>query len=117
MAIRDDGRLCAVGGWDGKYVLSSAKLDNADIYSHRIRLYSARTFKALGTLDYHKKNTQALAFAHPVFTIDTATAEDANEDDYEELTALEKESRSRWLAAGSQDCRVSIWPLISFEKA
>ncbi|GAW01299.1 WD-40 repeat-containing protein [Lentinula edodes] len=43
IAIRDDGRVCAVGGWDGK-----------------VRLYSTKSFKPLGTLKYHKDGCQAL---------------------------------------------------------
>jgi len=31
--------------------------------SHRIRLYSTKTFKLLGTLDYHKGGIQAVTFA------------------------------------------------------
>ncbi|KAJ7158839.1 WD40-repeat-containing domain protein [Mycena filopes] len=37
IAIRDDARVCAIGGWDGK-----------------IRLYSTKNLKPLGTLRYHK---------------------------------------------------------------
>ncbi|KAN0120739.1 WD40-repeat-containing domain protein [Russula decolorans] len=47
VAFHDDGRVCAIGGWDG-----------------RVRLYSTKTFKALGTLVYHKDALQALSFAH-----------------------------------------------------
>ena len=47
IAIRDDGRVCAVGGWDGG-----------------IRLYSTKNLKPLGTLRYHKTSVQALVFAH-----------------------------------------------------
>ena len=94
--------------------------------SRRVRLYSTKTLKSLGTLDFHKKNTQALAFAHsaPIQnTFTSGSSEQGNEtlsedqDGDEELTEADKVARGRWLAAGSQDCRVSIWPLISFEKA
>ncbi|KAH8099976.1 WD-40 repeat-containing protein [Cristinia sonorae] len=95
IAIRDDGRVCAVGGWDGK-----------------VRLYSTKTLKHLGSLDYHKKNTQTLAFAH---SVKAAPEGDSDEED-EDMTKSEKEARGRWLAAGSQDCRVSLWSLMSFEK-
>ncbi|KAJ7632862.1 WD-40 repeat-containing protein [Roridomyces roridus] len=90
IAIRDDGRVCAIGGWDG-----------------RIRLYSTKTLRPLGTLRYHKIGCQALEFARSV---------DSEEDEDEEMSAAEREARGRWLAAGSKDHRVSLWALISFEK-
>ncbi|CAL1716304.1 unnamed protein product [Somion occarium] len=95
IAIRDDGRVCAVGGWDGK-----------------IRLYSTKSLRPLGTLDYHKKGCQTLAFAH---SREAAETIHDNEDE-DEMSPEEREERGRWLAAGSQDNRVSIWPLISFSR-
>ncbi|KIJ67111.1 hypothetical protein HYDPIDRAFT_109119 [Hydnomerulius pinastri MD-312] len=95
IAIRDDGRVCAVGGWDGK-----------------VRLYSTKTFKPLGTLVYHKENCQALAFASSFS--DHPTDTDNDEDD---MTVEEKRQRGRWLVTAAKDTRVSIWALMSFEKA
>ncbi|KAI0255015.1 WD40-repeat-containing domain protein [Lactifluus subvellereus] len=46
VAFHDGGRVCAVGGWDG-----------------RVRLFSTKSFKSLGTLICHKAAVQALAFA------------------------------------------------------
>ncbi|KAF7312232.1 WD40 repeat-containing protein [Mycena indigotica] len=91
IAIRDDGRVCAIGGWDGK-----------------VRLYSTKTMKPLGTLRYHKSGCQAVEFAH------TLNEPVGNED--EEFTWAEREARGRWLAVASKDNRVSLWTLISFEK-
>ena len=76
----------------------------------RVRLFSTKTLKTLGTLEYHKKSIQALIFARDISAI-------VNEDDSEdEMTTEEKVERSRWLIVGSQDNRASVWPLISFEK-
>ena len=76
----------------------------------RVRLFSTRALKPLGTLEYHKKSIQALIFARDIRAI-------VNEDDSEdEMTTEEKVERSRWLIVGSQDNRASVWPLISFEK-
>ncbi|KAJ3971907.1 WD40-repeat-containing domain protein [Lentinula raphanica] len=97
VAIRDDGRVCAVGGWDGK-----------------IRLYSTKSFKPLGTLNYHKESCQALCFA-------TSTGADADsqeqEDDDEDIPDDEKIQRGRWLVSGGKDKRIAIWKLISFMKS
>ncbi|KIP11199.1 hypothetical protein PHLGIDRAFT_100170 [Phlebiopsis gigantea 11061_1 CR5-6] len=95
VTIRDDGRVCAVGGWDG-----------------RVRLYSTKTLKALGTLEYHKKSCQAIAFAW--YEHERSGPMEVDEDVEEEMS--ERADRRRWLAAGSQDNRVSLWSLISFEK-
>ncbi|KAF7327568.1 WD40 repeat-containing protein [Mycena kentingensis (nom. inval.)] len=89
VAIRDDGRVCAVGGWDGS-----------------VRLYSTKSMKPLGTLRYHKGASQAVEFAHS----------DAGAADDDEFTFEEQRARARWLVVGSKDHRVSLWTLMSFEK-
>ncbi|KAL4064499.1 WD40-repeat-containing domain protein [Scleroderma yunnanense] len=93
VAIRDDGRVCAVGGWDGK-----------------VRLYSTKSFKSLGTFVHHKQSCQALKFASDV------SVTDKNEGDEDDMTLAEKRQRSRWLITAGKDARVSIWALMSFEK-
>ncbi|KAG8213366.1 WD40-repeat-containing domain protein [Butyriboletus roseoflavus] len=105
ISIRDDGRVCAVGGWDG-----------------RVRPYSTKSFKPLGTLVYHKENCHALAFASTYggCTTDrdfggTSDGLDGDEDE-DDMTDEEKRQRGRWLIAAGKDRRVSIWGLMSFEK-
>lgn len=78
----------------------------------RVRLYSTKTLKALGTLEYHKKSCQAIAFAW--YEHERSGPMEVDEDVEEEMS--ERADRRRWLAAGSQDNRVSLWSLISFEK-
>lgn len=56
----------------------------------RIRLYSTKSFKHLGTLEYHKDNCQAIAFAR--------RAENSGD-------------KECWLAAGGKDGRISLWKL------
>lgn len=81
----------------------------------RVRLFSTKNLRPLGTLEYHKKSCQSVTFAR---SIDGDAVEDSQDEDAEdEMSAEEKIARSRWLIVGSQDNRVSIWPLISFEKA
>ncbi|PVG04431.1 WD40 repeat-like protein [Serendipita vermifera] len=91
VAVRSDGRVCAIGGWDG-----------------RIRLYSTKKWKALGTLNYHKEGCYGLCFASE---IPFEAPQDDEEFDVDDFT-----SRSLWLASGGKDARVCIWPLKSFER-
>ncbi|KAK0208026.1 WD-40 repeat-containing protein [Desarmillaria ectypa] len=94
VAIRDDGRVCAVGGWDG-----------------RIRLYSTKSFKPLGTLKYHKNGCQAVVFAR------TLSVYQADEDEDEDgMSKQEREERSRWLIGGAKDKLVTIWSLMTFNR-
>ena len=81
----------------------------------RIRLYSTKSFKPLGTLKYHKNNCQCLEFARSIRAQENLYVEGTDSDD-EELTIEDKLNRSRWLVAGGKDSRVSIWPLMSFDK-
>lgn len=75
----------------------------------RVRLYSTRSFKSLGTLVHHKQSCQALTFASDV----RSAVKEGNDDD---MTLAEKCQRSRWLITAGKDTRVSIWALMSFEK-
>ncbi|KAK0245425.1 WD-40 repeat-containing protein [Armillaria nabsnona] len=94
VAIRDDGRVCAVGGWDG-----------------RIRLYSTKSFKSLGTLKYHKTGCQAVVFAR------TLSAYQADEDEDDDgMSKQEMEERSRWLIGGAKDKLITIWSLMAFNR-
>ncbi|KAJ7637684.1 WD-40 repeat-containing protein [Mycena polygramma] len=52
IAIRDDARVCAIGGWDGRLTFDAESV-----------LYSTKNLKPLGTLRYHKSGCQALEFA------------------------------------------------------
>jgi len=90
VAMRDDGRICAVAGWDGK-----------------IRLYSTKTFKPLGTLVFHKETCQTVIFAR-------THVSSSKPDPDEEMTEEEKIRRGRWLISGEKNGRVAIWGLGTF---
>ncbi|KDQ19260.1 hypothetical protein BOTBODRAFT_27843 [Botryobasidium botryosum FD-172 SS1] len=92
VTMRDDGRVCAVAGWDGK-----------------IRLYSTKTFKPLGILVFHKETCQAVIFARAYIPL----AEGKSDPD-EEMTEEEKVRRGRWLISGEKNGRVAIWELGTF---
>ncbi|KAL0954817.1 hypothetical protein HGRIS_003762 [Hohenbuehelia grisea] len=92
IAIRHDGKVCAIAGWDGK-----------------VRLYSVKSMKPLGTLSYHKEGCQAVEFACPV-------GKDCGDGTDDELDEEDKEEKARWLVAGGKDTRISIWGLMSFTK-
>lgn len=119
MAIRDDGKVCAVGGWDGKFVFFLHFFPIASVEEHnRIRLYSTKSFKSLGILKYHKLAAQCLEFARDIVIsveVNKSHSEVPNYDE-EDMDTSDRLERSRWLVAGSKDCRVSIWSLISFAK-
>ena len=91
------------------------------LHATRIRLYSTKTFKPLGTLSYHKKNCQCLAFARsqprPLLMTPSSPDGGVEEDDEDEMTEEEKSERTRWLVSGGQDSRVAIWSLMNFGKA
>lgn len=143
IAIHDSDKVCALGGWDGKYVFGlslsspsppprrSRQLPIVIHFNHgtdrsfplyyfrnRTRLYSVKTFKPLGVLDYHKTGVQALTFARsspqsPKIISGVSTGS----DDDDEFTNSEIEARKRWLVAGGKDGRVSIWELMDFLKS
>ncbi|KAH6913058.1 WD-40 repeat-containing protein [Coprinopsis sp. MPI-PUGE-AT-0042] len=97
VSIRHDGRVCAIGGWDGS-----------------IRLFSTKSFKPLGTLKYHKASVQAMAFARPLIEPGGEGNGLRKEDDEDDFDTADKANRARWLIAGSKDNRVSIWSLMDF---
>ncbi|KAI0303688.1 WD40 repeat-like protein [Multifurca ochricompacta] len=87
------GNVCAVGGWDG-----------------RVRLFSTKSFKSLGTLIYHKTGVQALVFARACTRTHTRASPVADD----EMSTEEKADRSRWLISGGKDGRVVVWALMGF---
>ncbi|EIN03764.1 WD40 repeat-like protein [Punctularia strigosozonata HHB-11173 SS5] len=95
VAIRDDGRICAIAGWDG-----------------RVRLFSTKSLKPLGTLSYHKGSCQTVHFARTRYS--QGVQDEADDDD--EIDDAEKRRRGQWLVSGGKDSRIAIWPLMSFTK-
>jgi hypothetical protein len=94
-------------------------MDSVLTYESRIRLYSTKTFKSLGTLEYHKDGCQSLAFARVPETFksdDTQDISAADDSEDEDMSEEDKAKRSRWLASGGKDTQVAVWALISFDK-
>ena len=114
VAIQDGDRVCAVGGWDGKCVKPHGwRFPVLLRRSCRIRLYSTRSMKSLGTLEYHREGCQAVTFARRHAPSDTESRTNTDETD-DDMDEEEKAERGRWLAAGGQDQRVSLWTLMDF---
>jgi WD40 repeat protein len=85
LAVRDDGRILAIAGWDGF-----------------VRVHSAKTFKPLAVLEYHRESVYCVAFA------DVASSSN------HQSASLEKEFMGKgrpWLAAAGKDERISLWEL------
>ena len=94
LAVRDDERILAIAGWDGA-----------------VRVHSAKTFKPLAVLEYHRESVFAVAFA--------STRNYAKEGEgkaYETSRAPKYQTRElrrrrAWLAAAGKDERISLWEL------
>ncbi|WVQ96250.1 hypothetical protein IAU59_003354 [Kwoniella sp. CBS 9459] len=121
VVVRPDGRVVAVGGWDGK-----------------IRLFSTETLKPLGTLSSHRDTVHAITFANPpavpsasatsdeagVLSVEEASTLDLadNDSDGEESDHDEDDDtqgkggvpRDRWFASGGKDTKVALWGLMDF---
>jgi len=97
----------------------------------RERLYSTKTFKSLGTLDYHKDMIQAITFARnapphlilPKTRVEraesglaSASVGEGDVDDYDEgeFSSSEFGARKRWLVTGGKDGQISVWELVDF---
>lgn len=106
----------SVDGTAGTHPPATAIKANDANARGRVRLYSTKSFKPLGTLAYHKKNCQSIAFARAQPAPSTLPADAGDEESDDEMTEQEKIDRTRWLVSGGQDSRVAIWSLINFAK-
>jgi WD40 repeat protein len=93
IAIREDGQVIAVGGWDGC-----------------IRLYDSQLTQ-LGSLRYHKDTVQALSF------VQTRHLKDLNRDNYDSDDASdsdksedgESKKNENLLVSGGKEGRICLW--------
>lgn len=85
VAVRQDARVLAIGGWDGA-----------------VRVFS-KHMALLATLAYHKEGVSSVAYvrSEPTYTLAVPEAESDEED-------ISRLPRHR-LAAGAKDGRVSLW--------
>jgi WD40 repeat protein len=120
--IRSDGAVFATAGWDKS-----------------VRVFSAKTMKELAVLKWHGEGVYAVAFGHVTTDVDTNEGfanreERGTETQAGHTTALiprdqyagiisskqlqtasqrrqHKIQTSHWLAAGSKDCKISLWDI------
>lgn len=80
---------------------------------NRIRLFSAVTLKALGTLAYHRESVQALAWASaepaPPRRGGTQALGADSDSDSEDGGEADAGNPANWLASGSKDRRIALW--------
>lgn len=105
-----------------------------------IRLYSAKTFKSLGTLAYHRQTVHTIAFPHlprkgdlvtsqndsAVGTEDETSVIEFVEEEDEDSTADEEHGGAngrgmgkeamRWMVSGGKDRRLALWQLKEFSR-
>ncbi|EFW99239.1 WD repeat protein [Grosmannia clavigera kw1407] len=107
LRIRQDGRIFATAGWDG-----------------RARVYSAKTMKEVAVLKWHQTGCFAVAFAplaggsgYNSNTDETSVAKTTRGQGGGSREISVKERRLRhaatahWLAVGSKDGKVSLWDI------
>ncbi|ORY77635.1 WD40-repeat-containing domain protein [Leucosporidium creatinivorum] len=107
LAVRDDGKLLAVAGWDGE-----------------TRLYSTKSSHPLAVLSYHRTSLHALAFAPCAFPLpppsspsnlaEPSNDSDSDSDDDDEAPRWSK--ARPWLAVGGKDEKISLWEMYPPEK-
>ncbi|KAK4700738.1 ASTRA-associated protein 1, partial [Phenoliferia sp. Uapishka_3] len=94
VALRDDGKIFGVSGWDGE-----------------ARLYSVKTGEPLAVLSYHRMSLHALAFS-PLKSLVNGPGQPSVRLDDDDSSSDEEEGTVRpraWLATGGKDDRISLW--------
>ncbi|KAF2767587.1 WD40 repeat-like protein [Teratosphaeria nubilosa] len=100
LTVRDDGKIFATAGWDG-----------------RVRVYSCKTMKELAVLKWHKEGCYALAFARSRYPdrMNISVPEGPGVVTKRELTVSQRRQQTaketHWLAAGSKDGKISLWDI------
>lgn len=118
VSVTPDGKVVAVGGWDGK-----------------IRLFSTKTLKSLGTLAHHREGCAVIAFpcaggsdrdggaqaegvegAEVDKDADHASDGDSDSDSDEDDDQFSPQQVKNWMASGGKDSKILLWKLMDFEK-
>ncbi|KAG0230729.1 ASTRA complex subunit [Actinomortierella wolfii] len=120
--IRDDDKILALAGWDGK-----------------IRIFSCKTLKPLAVLIHHRESLYSIALASVTKVLEdeaaakaassvastiaqqtsirgadldsSSASSDSSEDDEEDQRRLHQYTRQHWLAAGGKENRISQWQI------
>ncbi|UZJ55940.1 hypothetical protein CBS101457_005260 [Exobasidium rhododendri] len=92
IAIREDGELIAIGGWDG-----CVRLYNADL-------------EQLGSLRYHKDTVQALSFVQSRdLAVNKQSGEDDDTDSGSESDGTSDDQTKHLLVSGGKEGRICLW--------
>jgi ASTRA-associated protein 1 len=103
LRIRDDGKIFATAGWDG-----------------RVRVYSAKAMKEVAVLKWHEVGCYTVAFADVEQSRQDGGENGPDRASHGMEVASPETVRSRrirqsqaahWLAAGSKDGKVSLWDI------
>lgn len=91
-----------------------------------VRLYSTKSLKPLGALEYHRDTCHVVAFpstAPPPSRTATAgeDGDDGGDDDLDDSdsdgeAADARPRMARWLVSGGLDGRVGVWELMDFQR-
>jgi ASTRA-associated protein 1 len=108
LTVRQDGKIFATAGWDG-----------------RIRAYSAKSLKELAVLKWHSGGCYSIAFAESVLHDGTGLSSESGKEEAlvpstaSTGSALEairhqrniKAQNTHWLAGGGKDGKISLWDI------
>ena len=85
---------------------------SAHVLSRSVRIHSAKTFKPLAVLEYHRDSVYAVAFSSIALSASEDEQATAEHDNVPAGPSRPSGGpRRAWLAAGGKEERISLWEL------